>query len=411
MKGFDPHRPRRNIALKLSYMGQNYSGFAAQDHDTNTIEHHFLQALQVTRLAGDVSKMAYCRAGRTDRGVSAAANVVSLYLRTNQDPSTEYGGKAPSEADMPDVPPNVIVDQDAARAAPGTVSEASDVEEVDYPQLLNAVLPAGIKIVAWAPVPVNFNARFNPSWREYRYHFGVACLDLSAIEQALASFVGRHDFSSFCKMDVSHVHNFHRRLLEADLTRPPPGAGPLALASVRVRGQAFLWHQIRAMMAVLLMVGQGLEAPDIVDRMLAREAPLDLKPNYVLAADGPLCLMEVGFVHPPAWRTSALAAAKARAQVYRLGVDAAIMSAVAESMMPAVTLPAQEEAWHHPSLFPVKVRDGEERVVYMRDLDRKHIKLEKRQKEPGYEDKVAALERRSGPIAGKRKAMARANTD
>lgn len=35
------------------------------------------------------------------------------------------------------------------------------------------------------------------------------------------------------------------------------------LWAMTVRGSAFLWHQVRCMVAVLFMIGQGLESPDV----------------------------------------------------------------------------------------------------------------------------------------------------
>lgn len=37
---------------------------------------------------------------------------------------------------------------------------------------------------------------------------------------------------------------------------------------VTIEGQAFLWHQVRAVMAVLFLVGEGKEQPDIVATLL-----------------------------------------------------------------------------------------------------------------------------------------------
>ncbi len=51
-----------------------------------------------------------------------------------------------------------------------------------------------------------------------------------------------------------------------------------------VRGTAFLWHQIRCMAAVLLMVGQGLEGPGLVAKLLDVGAT-PRKPQYSMAAE------------------------------------------------------------------------------------------------------------------------------
>lgn len=67
------------------------------------------------------------------------------------------------------------------------------------------------------------------------------------------------------------------------------------LWSFNVRGTAFLWHQVRCMMAVLFLVGKGLEDPEIVARMLDLHAT-PRKPQYPMAPDEPLVLYTCGCV-------------------------------------------------------------------------------------------------------------------
>lgn len=61
-----------------------------------------------------------------------------------------------------------------------------------------------------------------------------------------------------------------------------------------LKGSAFLWHQIRYTMAILFMVGEGKEEPDIVDKLLDVEK-LPEKPNYLMASDKPLILSNCYF--------------------------------------------------------------------------------------------------------------------
>ena len=54
---------------------------------------------------------------------------------------------------------------------------------------------------------------------------------------------------------------------------------PCALWEFTVRGQAFMWHQVRCMVAVLFLVGEGKEAASITAELLdvsrAHLHPLD----------------------------------------------------------------------------------------------------------------------------------------
>ena len=63
---------------------------------------------------------------------------------------------------------------------------------------------------------------------------------------------------------------------------------------LQITGIAFLWHMVRCIMAVLFMVGEGLEQPDVVSRLLDIENCIG-KPPYPLAAEQPLVLHDCGF--------------------------------------------------------------------------------------------------------------------
>ena len=152
-------------------------------------------------------------------------------------------------------------------------------------------------------------------------------LDIAAMRDAAKRFEGLHDFRNFCKVDSSKlITNFERRIFEADVVEVPGGSGAAGSALpflsgpefrtrnvagdgdgdadgfpkvyyVHVRGSAFLWHQIRCMVAVLFMVGQGLEPASVVDRLLDVAAQ-PCRPNYVLASEAPLVLWDCIFPAP-----------------------------------------------------------------------------------------------------------------
>ncbi|KAI9187853.1 pseudouridine synthase deg1 [Blastocladiella emersonii ATCC 22665] len=268
--------PKRRVAFLLSYFGWPYQGFAAQAHTTNTVEHHLFEALRTTRLVDDITQADYSRCGRTDKGVSATGNAVSLIVRS--------------------------------RVQPG---QTDDSNELPYVTMLNRTLPAHIRVLAWAPVPDDFTARFSCSHRTYKYFFPALGLDIAAMREAAAAFVGPHDFRNFCKIDPAKpVRNYERTVLHASIepetegataptmgdaaaTHPSP-ALPHHWYTLTIRGTAFLWHQIRCMVHVLLLVGQGSEKPSLIADLLdVTKHPA--KPQYDLAPELPLVLWEVGF--------------------------------------------------------------------------------------------------------------------
>jgi len=83
-KSFDFTRyHRRHIAIKMAYLGWNFHGFASQESTENTIESHFFAALSKACLIESRADCNYSRCGRTDKGVSAFSQVVSLDVRSN----------------------------------------------------------------------------------------------------------------------------------------------------------------------------------------------------------------------------------------------------------------------------------------------------------------------------------------
>ncbi|CAD7698463.1 unnamed protein product [Ostreobium quekettii] len=258
----------RFIALKIIYLGWRYHGLAAQAHMNQTVEAELFYALRRTRLIAedaDSKSVFYSRSGRTDKGVSALCQVVSLCVRSKGD------------AEGPEV----------------------DVtDELDYPAVLNSCLPPDIRVVGWTPVDKDFNARFDAKYREYKYFIVSqrhSPLDVAAMQQAAGLFCGTHDFRNFCKVNIEAMKNHVREVMECRVE-------PLALPEwgdrdfhvLTVRGTGFLWHQVRCMAAVLLMVGQGLEGPETVQRMLDVRDVAG-KPSYAMASEIPLVLTNVGY--------------------------------------------------------------------------------------------------------------------
>ena len=61
-----------------------------------------------------------------------------------------------------------------------------------------------------------------------------------------------------------------------------------------IKGSAFLWHQVRCMMAILFMIGKKKEPVDIITQLLDVERVKE-RPNYKIAPGDNLILSECGF--------------------------------------------------------------------------------------------------------------------
>ena len=174
------------------------------------------------------------------------------------------------------------------------INGKSKGQELDYLQILNGVLPKDIRVLAWSPISEDFDARFSCKARHYRYFFSTIHNDLDtfSMQKAATYFLGEHDFRNFCKLDVQkQIQNFTRRILKADIVQYD---GKQHMWMLELHGTAFLWHQVRCMMAILFLVGQKLEEPEIV-RDLLDVSKFPTKPAYDMAHDVPLVLYNCVF--------------------------------------------------------------------------------------------------------------------
>ena len=74
---------KRHVAFKVAYLGWSFHGFASQENVENTVEAHLFEALTKCCLIEDRACCNYSRCGRTDKGVSAFCQVISVDVRSN----------------------------------------------------------------------------------------------------------------------------------------------------------------------------------------------------------------------------------------------------------------------------------------------------------------------------------------
>ncbi|CAG5125894.1 unnamed protein product, partial [Candidula unifasciata] len=253
----------RHVALKIAYLGWDYHGFVVQEDTDKTIEAALFEALLKTRLIETREASNYHRCGRTDKGVSALGQVISIDLRTNL--LSGVGVKQREDG--------------TACTRPG-----DNTTEIRYVYILNKVLPPEIRVLAWAPVDTEFSARFSCKKRTYKYYFPKGNLDIQKMNEAAAKLVGEHDFRNLCKMDVGNgVVNFTRKILRADVAVFTEVDGGYSMCELTIVGLAFLWHQIRCIVSVLFLVAQGKEDAMIVEELLDVEKN-PRKPQYAMAS-------------------------------------------------------------------------------------------------------------------------------
>lgn len=253
---------KRHILLRILYMGWDYQGYATQEDTNNTIEHHLFAALKKSCLVEDRQTSNYHRCGRTDKGVSSFGQVISIDVRSKL--KEDYS-----------------MDTDPAK-------------ELPYCKILNRLLPNEIRAVAWRPAPSDFSARFDCQQRTYKYYFPRGSLNLDAMRKAAQYVLGTHDFRNLCKMDVGNgVVNYVREIRSINIENCTGSQGQYNsrydMMVLTLIGTAFLWHQVRCLVAILLLVGQGYEEPEVMVQLLDIETN-PRKPQYSMASEVPLNL-------------------------------------------------------------------------------------------------------------------------
>lgn len=148
---------------------------------------------------------------------------------------------------------------------------------------MNSRLPESVRILKASYASEDFDARLSAKGKEYRYQLYQAdilpphlvpywtfChrpLDLAAMRKAAAFFVGRHDFVSFAANPNRDIETTVRNIFSFDVKRS--GHKYVFI----VRGDGFLYKQVRSMVGFLISVGKGNERPEAVRELLEAATP------------------------------------------------------------------------------------------------------------------------------------------
>ena len=187
---------------------------------------------------------------------------------------------------------------------------AGDWDPFRLTEALNYHLrPEPVAVLAAAPVPDDWHARF--SALERRYMFRLICrradltfdkglawrvsrpLDGDLMRAGAAKLLGRHDFTTF-RSAACQADNPVRTLDALEVEDVPRSDGREFRFHVRAR--SFLHNQVRSMVGTLERVGLGIWTPDDVASALAAKDRAACGP--VSPPDG-LYLAHVGYVVDP----------------------------------------------------------------------------------------------------------------
>ena len=113
----------------MCYFGWDYHGFAVQEITGKTIESELFKALTLTKLIKCREESNYHRCGRTDKGVSAFQQIITIDLRTNL---LEGPG---------------VINYEGCKAQDRITKNPNDTKEINYCKIINSNLPAYIQVI------------------------------------------------------------------------------------------------------------------------------------------------------------------------------------------------------------------------------------------------------------------------
>ncbi|MGH2559057.1 MAG: tRNA pseudouridine(38-40) synthase TruA [Thermomicrobiales bacterium] len=267
------------LKLTVAYDGANFAGSQVQPGQ-RTVQEVLEGAL--ARLFGRQERATF--AGRTDRGVHAAGQVVSVVDR------------------QPNLAPEALV------------------------RALNAILPDDVAVCRIERFEDAFHARFDARWREYRYRMWIGPrspiargivwritgrVDATAMRQACGTLIGERDFAAFASGGEGVPWSERqqaprgtvRQVFSVGIYRLDPwwnaNAEPGSLLELRIVADAFLPRMVRNIVGTLVEIGRGAHGPEWVETLLAAN---DRRQAGMTAPPHGLILWQVGYgdVSPPA---------------------------------------------------------------------------------------------------------------
>ncbi|NLL39253.1 MAG: tRNA pseudouridine(38-40) synthase TruA [Clostridiales bacterium] len=220
---------RRNIAIRLSYLGTAYHGWQIQKSEI-TVQETVKTALE--KILKEPVVLTGC--GRTDAGVHA--EMYCADFKTN-----------------------------------------SAIPCDRLPFALNALLPGDIVATDACEVPQDFNSILSCRKKEYTYrilnssfrnpflkdraYFYPSPLDITRLKKAVEKFVGTHDFAAVRSVG-SNVKSTVRTVYYFDVEKNGD------IISLRVCANGFLYNMARAMVGTVIYASIGKLEPEDISKIL-----------------------------------------------------------------------------------------------------------------------------------------------
>ncbi|XP_048506702.1 pseudouridylate synthase 1 homolog isoform X2 [Athalia rosae] len=257
---------KRKVAILLGYLGKNYFGMQ-RNPGMKTIEEDLIQALLKAKLINDeafeiIQTIQFQRAARTDKGVSAARQVVSLKL-------PEHGNKDDINSFLPDE----IRVFGIKRVTKGFNSKTKcDARTYEYivptfafapdslcPNLSKENFDIDEKVEALSTID-------GQPFFEYR----VSPEIINRVNSVLKLYEGTHNFHNFTSK-IKPLDPSASRYIMSFSCSEPFVSRDMEFVTLKVKGQSFILHQIRKMVALAIAVVRNLAPEETVTAAFQQE--------------------------------------------------------------------------------------------------------------------------------------------
>ena len=217
------------MLVKISYHGGQFMGFQIQHHE-RTVQYEFERILKKMHR----TFVRIHPSSRTDKGVHA----IEQYFHFDTE-----------------------------------LSIAPDKWQYAF----NSALPKDIYVQSVEQISDTFHCRYHCVGKKYRYKVYIdearkvfehdtkvqqkKPVDINAMNEAAKSFLGTHDFTSFCSQKTE-VKNKERTIYQSEVVETEEGFEFI------VTGSGFLYNMVRVMVAYLILVGEGKRSGQEIHKLL-----------------------------------------------------------------------------------------------------------------------------------------------
>ncbi|KAI8091188.1 pseudouridine synthase [Gilbertella persicaria] len=265
----EPRLPKKKVALLIGFNGSRYQGMQANP-GAQTIESVLFDALckagaVSSSNAMDPKKVQLMRAARTDKGVHASCNVVSLKMICEDKHIVEKLNKL--------LPDHIRVwgYVETQRSFHAKNKCDSRIYEYLFPSYALKCLEKNKK---WTTVPKTdkdiqistldgtVQRYIKPTDPQLLFDYRVDIERYNRFKQAMSLFLGTHNFHNYTIARSFHDKASNRHMIDIKVEKPILIHG-MEWISVKLHGQSFMLHQIRKMIS-MAMLSVRTETPSCI---------------------------------------------------------------------------------------------------------------------------------------------------